>query len=139
MRKLLLPPNNSSNVCIELLLLVLGCESWRPHESRFEKSKWFVLDDEVDAESGEGSANDMYMGSLARMLNEFCFPNPKSRFMASSVAVGDSSRALRTAGSKGISDPKLNSELLGARNRDCGEETVLKLEDVGGEAVNGEP
>lgn len=41
------------------------------------------------------------------------FPNPKSRFIASSVADGDvyvSSRALNTAGSNGIREPKSNSE-----------------------------
>lgn len=140
-RKLLFPPNNSSRVCIEPPLLTLDCESCRPHESRFVKSKWFMLllGDETESD-GEGSAKDMYVGSLARMLNEPCFPNPKSRFMASSVAVeGVSSSALRTAGSKGISDPKLNSELFGARNRECGEETELKLVEPAGEAVNGEP
>ena len=41
------------------------------------------------------------------------FPNPKSRFIASSDAEGDvyvSSKAFNTAGSKGINEPKLNSE-----------------------------
>lgn len=41
------------------------------------------------------------------------FPNPKSRFIASSDADADvyvSSKVFNTAGSKGISEPKSNSE-----------------------------
>lgn len=88
--KLLFPPNSSSSVCIPPEAFV--CEPDLDHESRFEKSnedRPFPGEAAVVASDGELSTKDMYIGSLARMLNTglVCFPKPKSRFIASSVAV----------------------------------------------------
>ena len=115
-RKLLLPPNSSSNVCILSPLSDRGPD--RDHWSSAEKSNGFIVFIGVGTElesGGDGSANDMEAGSLASMLNvcPLGFPNPKSRFIASSDADGDvyvSSSVFNTAGSNGISEPKSNSE-----------------------------
>lgn len=59
-RKLLLPPNNSSNVCMLSPLSDRGPD--RDHWSRAEKSNGFIVFIGVDTEvesGGEGSANDM--------------------------------------------------------------------------------
>ena len=69
-RKLLLPPNNSSNVCMLSPLSDRGPD--RDHWSSAEKSNGFIVFIGAGTElesGGGGSANDMDAGSLASMLN----------------------------------------------------------------------